>query len=210
MNKLAILKMSKKKIIAAICAICLFAGGAIIGAQITASAANNAVAVLPAAKGGTGQNNLAAVLGVGSALTANNADVFKTARTINNVSFNGSANITLPIYGAYGAYSTDRTYFKASTAIPSGTRLIFNGVYQCNLAGASAVQVNRTGGTTWSGTTLNASMAYKGAEVLNYNIDLTVTSNLAAGSILFTLYGTSVGVPPLSNATVYAIAATRG
>jgi hypothetical protein len=59
MNKLAILKMSKKKIIGAVCAIALFAGGAVVGAQIYANAENNAIAVLPIAKGGTNANTAA-------------------------------------------------------------------------------------------------------------------------------------------------------
>jgi hypothetical protein len=54
MNKLAILKMSKKKIISVICIIATFTGGCVVGAQIYANASNNAVAVLPIAKGGTG------------------------------------------------------------------------------------------------------------------------------------------------------------
>jgi hypothetical protein len=54
--KLTMLKMSKKKIIGAVCAIALFAGGGVVGAQIYANAANNAIAVLPIAKGGTNAN----------------------------------------------------------------------------------------------------------------------------------------------------------
>jgi hypothetical protein len=98
MNKLAILKMSKKKIIGAVCVIAAFAGGAVVGAQIYANASNNAVAVLPVAKGGTGQNDLAAVLGVGS------ANKLATARTINGTNFDGTQNINIdePVTGNIG------------------------------------------------------------------------------------------------------------
>ncbi|MDR2799159.1 MAG: hypothetical protein LBB07_00855 [Bifidobacteriaceae bacterium] len=48
---------------------------------------DSASSVLPAAKGGTGQNNLANVMGVGS------ANKLATARTINETSFDGTQNI---------------------------------------------------------------------------------------------------------------------
>jgi hypothetical protein len=51
--KLTILKMNKKKIIGAVCAIALFAGGGVVGAQIYANAFSNAIATLPLSKGGT-------------------------------------------------------------------------------------------------------------------------------------------------------------
>jgi hypothetical protein len=57
--KLAILRVNKKKLIASVCVIAAFAGGAVVGAQIYANASNNAVAVLPIAKGGTNANTAA-------------------------------------------------------------------------------------------------------------------------------------------------------
>jgi hypothetical protein len=96
MNKLAILKMSKKKIIGAVCVIAAFAGGAVVGAQINANAENNAIAVLPVAKGGTGQNNLAAVLGVGSANKLSTARTFAlTGLLSGSVSSDLSGNVTI-------------------------------------------------------------------------------------------------------------------
>ncbi|MDR2799161.1 MAG: hypothetical protein LBB07_00865 [Bifidobacteriaceae bacterium] len=48
--------------------------------------------ILPVAKGGTGQTNLANVMGIGS------ANKLATARTINGVSFDGTQNISIPGY----------------------------------------------------------------------------------------------------------------
>jgi hypothetical protein len=207
--KLSALGARSKKVITVVCAICLFIGGGIAGSQIYVNALDNAVATLPVAKGGTGQTSLASVLGVGSALTAGSMTTLKTARTINNVSFNGSANITLPIYGAYGSYSTDRVYFKASTPIPSGTKLIFSGTYQCAESASAAVTVNKSGGTTWSGTTLKTGMAFKSGDTVNFNVALTTTSNLSVGNTLFTLYGeVTASTNIYGGATVYAPART--
>jgi hypothetical protein len=50
---ITLLQMNKKTIIGAVCAIALFAGGAVVGAQINASASSNAIATLPLSKGGT-------------------------------------------------------------------------------------------------------------------------------------------------------------
>jgi hypothetical protein len=208
--KLQALKINKKKIVGAVCAVALFAGGCVVGAQIYATAANNAVAILPVAKGGTGKATLATVLGVGSALTADNATVLKTARAINGISFNGSANITLPLYGVECKYSTDRQYCRSTTAIPSGVRLVFNGIYQAGVADSSAVEINRTGGTSFSGVTKNAGMAYKDFNLINFNVDVSTTAAIAKDAILFTLYGTSQNVTSYGSVPVYAAGATRG
>jgi hypothetical protein len=208
--KLKMLKIDKKKIVGAVCAVALFAGGAIIGAQINANAENNAVAVLQVAKGGTGQTSLANVLGVGSALTADNATVLKTARTINGISFNGSANITLPLYGVYCSYATDRLYCKSTSAIPSGVTLVFNGSYSTAGIGEGYIEINKTGGTAIAtGVTKVAGMAYKDVNALDYNMEVKTTAAVPINSILFTLYST-VSVQPYQNATVYAAGATRG
>ncbi|MDR2799160.1 MAG: hypothetical protein LBB07_00860 [Bifidobacteriaceae bacterium] len=49
----------------------------------------SSTSILPVSKGGTGQNNLADIMGVGS------ANKLATARTINGVSFDGSSNIAV-------------------------------------------------------------------------------------------------------------------
>jgi hypothetical protein len=208
--KLKMLKIDKKKIVGAVCAVALFAGGCVVGAQIYANAENNAVAVLQVAKGGTGQTSLANVLGVGSALTADNATVLKTARAINGISFNGSANITLPLYGVECKYSSDRQYCRSTTAIPSGVRLVFSGTYQAGLPTSSSVTINYTGGTTFSGVTKNAGMAYKDFNLINFNVDVTTTAAIAKDAILFTMRGDEIGVKSLGDAPIYAAGATRG
>jgi hypothetical protein len=213
--KLSILRLGKKRTVGILCAISLFACGIAIGSQVQANAGSGATAVLPVAKGGIGTNKLAGVLGVGSALTADNATILKTARTINDISFNGSADIKLPRYGVYCSYvETEaagyRTYCKSTSAIPKGVRIVFDGSYSCRTAGMSTVEINKSGGTAFSGVTLNAGMAFKDTNILNYHIDVTTSAALAINSTMFTLYGVSYDVAPRSLATVYSAGATKG
>jgi hypothetical protein len=95
--KLAILKINKKKIVGAVCAIALFAGGCVIGAQINASASNNAIAVLPVVKGGTGTNAFTS----GEALVGNGSSGIET-RTIADAPASGS-NSLMTSGGTYTA-----------------------------------------------------------------------------------------------------------
>jgi hypothetical protein len=143
--KLTMLKMSKKKIIGAVCAIALFAGGAVVGAQINASAANNAIAVLPIAKGGTGQNNLASVLGVGSANKLSSSKTFSltgasrgnvTSDLSGDLSINTTSKTAIVDIQVTGNNGNSGVYFYVNNTsgfeIPANSKLYVYGNYMSN------------------------------------------------------------------------------
>jgi hypothetical protein len=96
--KLTILKMDKKKIIGAVCAIALFAGGAVVGAQINASASSNAIATLPLSKGGTEATTAgaAATSILGSNFTNYTGGILPIAKGGTGMSAVATATATIP------------------------------------------------------------------------------------------------------------------
>jgi hypothetical protein len=137
-------KGNRVKIAIAIFTAVSFVSGSLIGAQIYANAGNNAVAVLPVTKGGTGQNNLAAVLGVGS------ANKLATARTISltgnvtgSASFDGSANISIATTDRWNTY----TYTWSQSVNPSAATTKTIDISSAGFAAAPTCSVYKDSGT---------------------------------------------------------------
>jgi hypothetical protein len=136
--KLKMLKMSKKQIISALCIIGVFGIGAIVGAQIYANAASNAIAVLPLSKGGT--NATSATAAASSILGTNYANY----------------NATLPIAkggsGATTATNAANNILGSNYANYSGILPIAKGGTNSNTAARGATNILGSNFANYSGT----------------------------------------------------------
>jgi hypothetical protein len=166
MNKLAILKMSKKKIIGAVCAIALFAGGAVVGAQIYANASSNAVAVLPIAKGGTGASSLSTA--ISSSSTDSQVPTAKSVYTILNTptKYYHQVRVYQSTYEVYVSWIDS-----SSTAITSKAALI-TAIYNAN-GTREILATGYSGGS--DDVTLMALIASSATEIKMVGIDSTFT-----------------------------------
>jgi adhesin HecA-like repeat protein len=113
-----------------------FAGGMSTSAQITSTVATGTAPLVVASTTRVSNLNVA---------TAGTADTFTTARTINGVSFNGSANINIP-----DLRGTNGTTTLATTGVTSGV----NYLTTTNSIAGSAVGISTAGTDTNIGLTI--------------------------------------------------------
>jgi hypothetical protein len=132
-------QIHQKRLLAAGLVACMFAIGVFIG---IANAQSNAIAILPATKGGTEQTSLASVMGIGSAnklATARN--IALSGNVTGTASFDGASNLSISATDVWGQY--DNTFSlkltegaastKSITLPKSGSTLKFSSPPMCRV-----------------------------------------------------------------------------
>ncbi|MDR3116356.1 MAG: hypothetical protein LBT91_00735 [Bifidobacteriaceae bacterium] len=152
------------------------------GWQANSYAASSS-SVLPVVRGGTGQNNLANVMGVGS------ADKLETSRKINNAYFNGSQDIYISGWNqiSYTKYPT--TYIKFSLSQETELPIVV-----IDFAASHNIATQHLGQVVITGENVSIAKLYIAAG------NNTVTYYLASdGNLYFRL----TGVEPVSRQFYY-------
>lgn len=191
----------------------LWCDGTNVVSQISSLASLTLATALAVADGGTGATtaagaqtnlNVPSTTGTGASgswnINAATATALQTARTINGVSFNGTANITLTAvspnavtFNNSGTGAASGTTYDGSTAVT----LSYNTIGASPLAGSTSLTTLGTVGTgTWQGSIINST--YGGMGVNNGGRTLTLNTN--SGTITYTLAGTTLTVA--NNASV--------